>query len=322
MAAFRSGFGCFALVTAVACGGRSVDELPGTDEGGSGPVAGSGGQAHGGSGQAGTAQGGSGQAGTAHGGSGQAGTAQGGTAYGGSGFGGTGQGGGFGGTGEGGSAGQCSVYADQDSRYVPVQIINKASKTIYLGKEMLGCEATETPPFQVQNATGNVLSPPSSCLNSCSASIAGISVGGCPDICFFPSAITLKPGEVFDTTWNGLFARRITLPPECRGRWPIDTCQQTFHAQPGRYTFSSVAGLDLDCSQTGGEPCSVCTPNRNGGCTTPSAIITGERLTASTLVNLDASYGIWSDGGAAGPSPGGNTGAAPAPRAVQIVFAD
>jgi hypothetical protein len=312
MAALRSVFGCLLLVSAVACGGRSVDDLPDTDEGGSGPLAGSGGQAHGGSGHAGTTQGGSGSAGMP----------QGGTAYGGSDFGGTGQGGGFGGTGYGGSAGECSAYLDQSSWYLPVQIINKASKTIYVGKDMLGCEVTEPPPFQVQNATGNVLSPPNSCVTPCSALIGGADVGGCPAVCFYPSAITLKPGEVFDTTWNGLFARQRTLPPECTNGSPYNQCQQTLHAQPGSHTFSSVAGLDLDCPQTGGEPCSVCTPNMNGGCTTPSALITGERLTASTLVNLDSSYGIWFDGGAAEPSPGGNAGAAPAPRAVQIVFAD
>lgn len=217
---------------------------------------------------------------------------------------------------------ECTQHDDEVPWSVRVQIINQTSKTIYWGRDEFTCSFNPDAAFEVRNQQGVLLQPASSCRTSCGALRNG-GVGGCPAVCGLPSAVTLKPGEQVETTWSGLFVEHDALPAQCVPAGSSRECERARHVQPGVYAFSAQAGLDLDCSQTGGEPCSVCIPHPSGGCVTPSALIGGERVLANTEVYLDASYGVWGDTNAASPAPGdGNSGAAPLPDAVQIVFKD
>jgi hypothetical protein len=210
---------------------------------------------------------------------------------------------------------------------VQVALINKTSETIYLGQDTVTCGVS--PLFRVGDAAGAaVLQPPDGCSESCQSLIERGRIG-CPDICAFPSAVALQPGEVLSTSWNGLFQVQRELPPQCvPPDYGAATCPQTMGVQPGAFVFSAVAGRSVDCkSTTGGGVCSACTPDGRGGCNISSALIVGPILNAITRVQLDASYGVYGNPSPAParlplPNPGGGSGTAIARQTVQLVFTE
>jgi hypothetical protein len=290
--------------TLAACGGKSID-------------VGDPDPSQGGSGDAGSGAGGSvGTSGTDTGGTGTGGTNTGGTGIGGTGTAGTGI------AGDGGVGGsQCDQFRDESASFIGVDIINDTASTIYLGQTTTTCEVD--PLFSVKDASGVGLPSPSRCRSGC-----GNGFGGCTAICLFPSAIELAPGASMRTSWDGLYDIQINLPPECSSA-PGEgarSCQQSKQIQPGNFTFSALAGTSIDCSQTVGAMCGACQPDGNGNCATQGALIGGEFRTASTMVLLNADYGVYQK--TINPFPNPNPGGADAPAgarallSVQIIFKD
>jgi hypothetical protein len=287
------------LSALAACGGKSFeagedpDPSPGgSNQGGSSPTAG---QGSGGS---------SSTAGT---------TAKGGTAS--------------AGTGQGGSAGSsCEIFDDQPGYFVSVAIINKTAAPIHLGQDMLTCGVS--PLFDVKDESGVLLPSLGDCRTSCQQARSHGPIG-CPAICAFPSAVTLQPGGVMYTSYDGLYEVQTTLPEACVNPMFGDSqCSLARQIQPGRFTFSSRAGSTIDCSQTTGTgTCSACTQTGDGGCTTPGSLISGKMHNATTTVVLDASYGVY--GGYPAPAPalpgnpdGDSASGAIALLTVELVFTD
>jgi hypothetical protein len=282
-----------------ACGGKSFEggEAPdpspgGSDQGGSSPVAG-------------TSSGGTGStAGT---------TGKGGT--------------GSAGTGQGGSAGaSCESLDDQPGYFVSVAIVNKTAVPIHLGQDMVTCGVA--PLFDVRDESGVLLPPPGDCRTSCQQARTSGPVG-CPAFCAFPSAVTLQPGAVMYTSYDGLYEVQTTLPEVCvNPQLGGSACSQARQIQPGRFTFSSRAGSTIDCSQTTGTgTCSACMPSAGDSCTTPGSLISGKMHYATTTVLLDSSYGVF--GGYPAPAPafpgdpnGDSAEGAIALLTVELVFTD
>jgi hypothetical protein len=285
-----------AVLVLAACGGKSFEVGPDPDpQGGSGGSGGTGQGATGNTGNVGNT------AGTSHGGSASA------------------------GTGQGGSAGStCDSFNDDPGYYVSVAVINKTAAPIYLGEDMVSCDTS--PLFSVNNDGGMPLIGPGRCSASCQM-LREADVGGCTANCLFPSALKLEPGETYYTQWDGLYQIQRQLPPECRvlGSGQTD-CSQTVQVNPGTFTFASVAGSDVDCSQTNGGPCGSCVATGNGGCSVPGSLISGARHNATTTVYLDSSYGVWGRPtpapapAPAFPNPGGSPGADIALLTVELVF--
>lgn len=285
-----------------ACGGKSFDVEPDPTSGGSN-------------------QAGSGQGGSGHGGNGSAGSALGplpGPVH--LGYAGSISKGG--GTGQGGGAGECGGFDDEPGSPVNVMIINKTSAPIYLGQDMVTCGVS--PLFSVADAGGGALPAPSSCTTTCQQ-LRDVGPIGCPAICAFPSSVALQPGETLYTSWSGVFTVERELPTQCANPDYGTTCQQTKQVQPGKFTFSAMAGRSVDCKATTGGACGTCSPGGNnaGGCTIPGSLIAGQMLTATTSVLLDYRYGVWGSPQPA-PLPGGSgdTGAALPLLGVQLVFTD
>lgn len=250
---------------------------------------------------------------TSNGGTGTGGTATGGAAAG---------GGSQAGTASAGAASACSARDDDAGALVQVAILNKTTAPLYIGQQMVTCGLA--PLFQVADARGGVLSPLGSCRTACST-LRKQGAAGCPAICLFPTSVALQPGEIDQTTWDGLYQVPATLPAACV---PFDagedtvSCDQAKRIQPGSFKFSAQAGTALDCSQTtGADNCSQCMSNANGGCSTPGSLIGGKILTAETTVALDASYGVYATP-SAGPSPGAGDTAPVGGLTVQLVFTD
>lgn len=279
----------------LACGGKSFEVDP--NQGGSDP---------GGSNQGGSNP----KAGGAHGGSSNAGTGQGGSNP--------------GGTGQGGSAGSsCESFDDHPPSYVAVEIYNKTMAPIHLGQEEVNCGVS--PPFVVDQ-NGVPVGAGGDCRGTCQ-DLRTTGPVGCPTICAYPNVLTLQPGEVFYTHWDARFTAEVTLPEQCLPNHDYgNTCVQARAIQPGSFTFSSSAGSSVDCSPGPDGLCAACQPTGNGGCQTPSALIAGERIAASTTVVLNGAYGVYPSPlpPPAPAYPGDSNGAAPqdpvAYQAVQIVF--
>lgn len=280
------------MAASVACGGRAFDADDQQPSGGTGNEAGS---AQGGSSSSGgTARGGA----SNQGGSSSAGTGQGGFA---------------------GSA--CNAYDDHPGYYISVALINKTSAPIHLGQDSVTCSAE--PLFFVKDASGTPLALPGSCRASCDL-VRSQGPVGCGAACLFPSAVSLAPGEVRYTTWDGLYEVERDLPRQCLAVGVSGQCRQAVQINAGTFTFSAQAGSTLDCGATSGAPCRACMPDGNGGCTTPGSLISGPRHAATTTVRLDASYGVWGAPAPAPLPPGGADvpGGAMATLTVELVFAD
>ena len=277
----------FLVSLLAACGGKSFDQ--GTPQGGSDP--------------GGTGQGGSGPVGgTAHGGSISKGGAP------------------AGGTGQGGDT-TCQAYDDQPATYIQVNIYNQTTKPIYLGQDMVDCGVA--PLFAIQDASGATLGTGRDCRQPCQQVRNGGALG-CPAICAYPQTVALQPGEVLYTSWDGLFMMQAMLPEQCLATPDYGgSCDMARAIQPGSFTFTSQAGLGIDCSDTIGS-CQPCMPNGEGGCVTPASVITGEHLKAETSVLLDASFGVYGPLPAPVPAyPGGDApGGAVALRAVELFFTE
>jgi hypothetical protein len=278
----------FFVAAAAACGGRAVDA---DEERATGGGTNGGGSAQGGS----PSSGGTTRGGTNSAGSSSAGTGQGGFA--------------------------CAAYDDQPGYSINVAFINKTSAPIHLGQDTVTCSAA--PLFSVNDASGTPLAFPGSCRASCE-SLRSQGPIGCGAACLFPSAVTLAPGEVLTTTWDGLYEVPQELPGQCLPAGVSGQCRRAVQIEPGSFTFSAQAGTTLDCSQTSGGPCNACVREGNGGCTTPGSLIRGPKHAATTTVRLDERYGVW-DAAAPAPLPPGGAdvpGGVMATLSVELVFVD
>jgi hypothetical protein len=283
-------------VSLVACGGKSVDEYPG---GGDHPEGGGGAQG-------GAASAGSGGGGPRGGATGEAGRA-----------------------GEGGSAGapECTAYDDETGVYIPVWIINETAQILYLGPRMASCSSS--PEFEVADGSGARLQTVTGCPGSCTV-LRTSGAGGCPTICLQASAVELKPGEVIRTTWQGRYSVRASLPAHCS---PYDVvgessleCEQAKRATAGEFTFTAVAGSALDCSARATAPCESCVDQNEGGCRRRGALVTGAEHIAKATAFIGVQYGLSPISTKTLPPPDGsiggsaNSGAAPAPSPVELIF--
>src|SRR5688572_24312537 len=232
---------------------------------------------------------------------------------------------GVGGSSAGGAGSICDGYLDDLGYQLPVVIINETTSTIHVGSEMGNCGYV--PLFQVADASGTALPELGDCRSPCEQVMKNGPLG-CPAICRFPSVRTLAPGESSIEVWSGLFGEIMTLPQSCVAddvAGDILQCSLARQVQPGTYTFTSLAGTAIDCTNTTGGPCNACTPDSTGGCTTPGGLIGGNILKAETIVDLGPAYGVYASAARpANPAPGCGAGAAPAGMiaTINIVFRD
>lgn len=195
-----------------------------------------------------------------------------------------------GGSSSGGSV-NCKDYADADDSHIPVAIINDSSETLYLGQELVDCGVD--PLYTVSDASGALIPPPTTCRLTCEGAMSTTDHGGCTNLCAYPPAIALAPGERRETEWLGTRMELVNLPAACylRGHDAVVACDRTVAIEPGTFTFAASAGTKLDCSQTGGE-CDVCVRENSGGCVTPAALISGAIRQAEVKVELTPSNGL------------------------------
>jgi hypothetical protein len=222
------------------------------------------------------------------------------------------------GTSQGGVAGAtCDAFNDQPGYRIHIAISNETAAPIHLGDEMFQCGTS--PFFAVSDGRGGVLTPPNPCRSPCQS--LG-NVGGCVALCAQQSAVTLQPGEVLYTTWDGLYEIQTKLPEQCAPDGFSGECSQSLQIRQGAFTFYAEAGSSLDCAQTPTGACS-CVPTGDGGCMTAGALISGPMHKATTTVALDASYGVY---GAPPPAPAGPSGDAPSGAmaflTVQLIFTE
>jgi hypothetical protein len=182
-----------------------------------------------------------------------------------------------------GGATSCTSFADASGWSLMVQITNQRKEPVYLGQDTMSCQVERL--FQVENGSRAVLPSLEGCHSSCQT----LMVSGptsCPLVCQTPSTVTLKPGETLKLPWDGRFAVPQNVPSSClQGPQGTTNCVQTQRIEASVFTFSARAGTRQQCVATGGA-CS-CAPNQNGGCTTPSSLITGTLITTETLIKLE-----------------------------------
>jgi hypothetical protein len=239
--------------------GQTLGGLP--DSGGAPNGAGSGGMA-GGAGTAPLAGGAQTTAGSSAGGTGQA----------------------SGGSGSATPPPACSSFADDTAWKLTVHIKNQKSTTIYLGSQMMSCEAARL--FEVTDGARAILPALESCRSSCTSVMTGAAVA-CPMACAAPSTITLAPGQSIDIPWDGLFGVDNTVPSECmHTAAPSPTaCVRAQQIKNGLFTFTAQGGAERQCLTPGG--CTTCTPNPSGGCTTPGSLMAGTITTTNFIIALD-----------------------------------
>jgi hypothetical protein len=227
-----------------------------------------------------------------------------------------------GGSSPSGGAAACTEHDDDSPASVIVMLINKTSKTIYLGDDMVSCGVA--PLYAVADASGKGLPPVGNCRAACAELRKPEGAGGCPAICQFPSSIALLPGESHTEIWDALFDVDAALPGRCVPSDPNAasvSCSQAKRIVAGTYTFSARAGTTQDCSMTTamGE-CAACMPDDDGGCATPGALIGGPLLNAEATATLDAGYGF-SDADASAPGARPAPGSV-APATVELIFSE
>jgi hypothetical protein len=282
------------LVGSSACAGKSIDDA---GEGGRGGT------------ESGGAPGGGGGV------SGKGGTGQG---AGGSDFGGTS----FGGGASAGAPNDCARFDDETPLFVTVQIYNQTPRAIHLGPTSPPCGDVTL--FGVEDTSGTPLRAPGGCRTSCQV-LHERGAGGCAAFCPGWDTVTLQPGEVLSTTWSGQYLTEALMPASCSGQDAQSSslmCDRAMTISGGRYTFRAQAGTTLSCGEADG--CRACSPNAQDGCTTRSAIVSGELKSAVTTAALSRPYGAL---GAPVPPPSSPGAELPAPpvspmTTVQLFFTE
>lgn len=213
--------------------------------------------------------------------------AAGGQASGGSSLGGASGGSAFAGAGTG-TAGAppavCSSYVDQNGWSLVVQISNRRQQPVYIGERESSCEPQRL--FEVRDGSRALLPGLEGCHSSCQQLMQSGPVA-CPLACTPPATITLQPGETIKIPWDGRFGVSKALPAECAApaAQGATSCVQAERIEANVFTFSARAGTERQCL-SGSTGCN-CTPNQNGGCTTPSSLIGGTIITTELLVQLE-----------------------------------
>jgi hypothetical protein len=269
----------------LACGGKSYGVREGDDDGGS------------------TSQGGSGSS--------RAGS---GSTLGGGGANAAGRGGSVGGQNTSGSASggvggdTCEGFDDEAGTLVNIELINKTSRTLYVGSREVTCGTT--PLFYVKHELGNELTIIDDCRVPCESLRGNSPVGGCTGLCRFPSLLILNPGAIYETTWSGIDYVQKELPLECSPSGFGNVCQRAERIRPGSFIFMAQAGTKADCSNA--PDCDYC-PLSKDVCGTQGGLVSGEMLTAGATVGLDERYGVYGDGADRLPA---------SPASVQLVFTE
>lgn len=182
-----------------------------------------------------------------------------------------------------GGAVSCSSFADAAGWSLRVRIRNEMSSTLYVGQENSTCDVDLL--FQVEDGARQKLPRLNGCPSSCQTAMASGAVL-CPDSCALPSTVTLEPGQSIELPWDGRFAVEHLLPPQCLRpelQSPAN-CVRAEQVEAGPYHFLARAGTGRHCLSG---TCGACTPNPNGGCTTPGSLITGTIITTERFVGLE-----------------------------------
>ena len=225
------------------------------------------------------------------------------------------------GGGSGGAEAQrCHAFDDDLATSVIVNISNRTRTPLYLGDMMGACGSEPSPLFVVGDASG----VPLTTVNPCRLPCQTPDVGGCTLVCASPRTVLLEPGEVYTTSWSGLYGTARELPSSCAevGTEAIQ-CQQAKRIEPGTFQFTAVAGTSRLCSQVDAAgACMPCTPVPEGGCVTVGSTLASGNLQTSTTVSLNEAYGVYpapaadpSSGSGAGPGSGNI-----AQLSVELVF--
>jgi hypothetical protein len=184
----------------------------------------------------------------------------------------------------GAPAKECSSYMDETGYSLIVQIKNERSEAIYVGRKDPGCDVERL--FDVRDGAQQILPGLEGCHSTCQQLMQSGPVV-CPQACAAPSTIELKPGETLKVPWDGRFAQPETLPAQCAAAAAPGggSCVQAAKIEPSLFTFSAQAGTVRQC--LAGTAGCTCTPNPNGGCTSPGSSIGGTIITTEYLVKLE-----------------------------------
>ena len=179
---------------------------------------------------------------------------------------------------------ECSSFTDQQGWSLPVHIKNTMSQTLYVGQDTSSCEVKRL--FQVEDGARTVLPSLDGCHSSCQTMMT-TGPTSCPTACQMPSTVTLEPGQSIEVPWDGRFGVEQVLPQQCMyaGATGPAGCVQAKRIEASAFTFIATAGTRRECLQPGGT--CTCTPNANGGCTSPGSLIGGTIYTSEFFIKLE-----------------------------------
>lgn len=227
------------------------------------------------------------------------------------------------GTGGGSSTDVCESFDDESKNFASVLIVNRTSKTIYLGPFTEGGCGPTPPPFSIEKDGRVVPYFGDPCSATCEQ-MRDRDPLGCLTICLHAETLVLAPGEEHTVDWDGLVLTQRTLPKECvvaeNGPRTDTQCRQRTQITAGTYTFAARAGTELICdSWLSPEECGSCEPTDSGGCVHSGHHVGGSTLRAETEIEIGPKYGLGGPGARPGAEPDAESGAT---VPIEIAFTD
>jgi hypothetical protein len=192
-------------------------------------------------------------------------------------------------SGQGGSSTiSCDSVDDAAGAQLKVVLRNDTERTLFLGQDSVTCSQLSF--FRVKNERGRSFEvADNGCFASCQE-IRDQGQAGCLDLCLYPDAVALDPGQEAQLTWDARILAAATLPAGCANAEQGDLeCRKWVLLAPDTFIFSASAGDVADCSKTSGDVCRAGDTRSTGGTTYPSALVVPTH-TASATVKLDSKY--------------------------------
>lgn len=202
----------------------------------------------------------------------------------------------------------CASFDDDAETAVKIELVNKTSRTLYIGNRSISCGTT--PLFNVESEHGEALTIINDCRVPCESLHSDNPSGGCAALCQQPTLLIMNPGATYPATWSGLEYVGLELPSACSQSGSAGACDRAHRIRPGTFVFTAEAGTKADCANA--PECDYCPLSRDV-CGTQGGLVGGATLTATATVALDERYGVYGENPTLPPVN---------PRSVQLVFTE
>jgi hypothetical protein len=159
-------------------------------------------------------------------------------------------------TGASGGKASCEGYEDTPFRdEVTVRYENAGEQPIYIGRTYFGCGPNESF-LQLFDATQNELFWQGDRCMTCENLRLG--PPRCPTNCPIPELVKVEPGGSYDSSWNGTYFERVSMPQACNASGvQTNTCNKLMQAEPAPYTFLGTVWSDFECREGANCPCTA-----------------------------------------------------------------